>query len=202
MPARGYHHGDLRRALVDVGAALVREAGPPALSMAEASRRAGVSIAAPYRHFPDREALAAAVAARGYDEMGAGLARAMDGAATPQERLARAVEGYVAWAAANPGTFALLFGSGLDKRRHPELLAAAQGVLALLLEPARSLAAGGEDRAGALATAIGVLGHGYATLLLDGSLGTDDAAAARAADTAARATRALLRGRRELTAEG
>jgi hypothetical protein len=126
----------------------------------------------------------------------------MDGAATPQERLARAVEGYVAWAAANPGTFALLFGSGLDKRRHPELLAAAQGVLALLLEPARSLAAGGEDRAGALATAVGVLGHGYATLLLDGSLGTDDAAAARAADTAARATRALLRGRRELTAEG
>ncbi len=202
MPARGYHHGDLRRALVDVGAHLVREAGPPALSMAEASRRAGVSVAAPYRHFPDREALAAAVAARGYDEMGAQLRRAMHGAPTPQERLARAVEGYVAWAAANRGTFALLFGSGLDKRRHPELLASAQAVLALLHEPARSLSAGAEDRALALATAVGVLGHGYATLLLDGSLGTDDAAAARAADAAARAARALLRGRRELTAAG
>ncbi len=200
MPTRAYHHGDLRRALVDVGAALVAESGPPGLSMAEASRRAGVSIAAPYRHFPDREALAAAVAARAYGEMGTSLARAMDGATSPQERLARAVEGYVSWAAASPGAFALLFGSGLDKRRHPELHAAAQDVLALLLEPARRLAPGGEDAALALATAAGVVGHGYATLLLDGSLGTDPEAAGRAADAASRAARALLRGRRELTA--
>jgi hypothetical protein len=63
------------------------------------------------------------------------------------------------------------------------------------------LASGAEDRALALATAVGVLGHGYATLLLDGSLGTDPGAAARAADTAARAARALLRGRRELAPE-
>src|SRR5215470_4643684 len=74
-PARKYHHGDLRRALVDAALAIVERAGPGALSLRELARRAGVSHAAPYRHFESREALLAALATEGFLGLGAEMVR-------------------------------------------------------------------------------------------------------------------------------
>src|SRR6185369_3293046 len=71
-----YHHGDLRNALLAAGRALLAEGGTPALSLREAARRAGVSHAAPYRHFASREALLAAIAEGGFVALAAELERA------------------------------------------------------------------------------------------------------------------------------
>ena len=67
---RGYHHGNLREALVEAALALIGETGPAGLTIAEAARRAGVSPGAPYRHFRDAEALLAEVALRGFERRG------------------------------------------------------------------------------------------------------------------------------------
>src|ERR1700761_5265574 len=73
---RGYHHGNLREALVEAAMALIAESGPAGFTSAEAARRAGVTPAAPYRHFRDAEALLAEVALRGFERLEAALARA------------------------------------------------------------------------------------------------------------------------------
>src|SRR6185437_8733402 len=73
---RGYHHGNLREALVEAAATLIAEKGPAGFTIAEAARLAGVSPGAPYRHFRDAEALLAEVALRGFDHFAAALAQA------------------------------------------------------------------------------------------------------------------------------
>lgn len=120
----GYHHGDLRAALVASTRALVEAKGPDHFSVAEAARAAGVSTAAPYRHFKDRDELLAAVCldamARHHDQMVAALAPVPP--ATP-ERIKRLGEVYVAFARAEPAMFRLSFGS----RQKPEALEKLKG---------------------------------------------------------------------------
>lgn len=184
--------------LLDVAEALVAADGPHRFSLAEVSRRAGVSVAAPYRHFADREELVAAVATRAYGRIAGALAAGAAGAPTSVEALAGAAAAYVRHAAAHPQDYELLFRSGLDKHAHPEVLRAALEGLAILRAQAGRTLRGDPDGAERLATAVGVAAHGYATLLLDGFLGDCNAAAAQAADEAARAVRALVTGRRHL----
>src|SRR5688572_19880164 len=76
-PARSYHHGDLKTALVEAAASIVRSKGLDALTLREVARRTGVSAAAPYRHFPDRRALVAAVAERGFVRLGEAMMAGM-----------------------------------------------------------------------------------------------------------------------------
>ena len=73
---RGYHHGNLKEALVRAALELIAEKGPAGFTFADAARWAGVSPAAPYRHYRDRDALLADVAKRGFDEFAAALAKA------------------------------------------------------------------------------------------------------------------------------
>ena len=73
---RGYHHGNLREALIDTALSLISQKGPAGFTIAEAARAAGVSPAAPYRHFKDRDALIADVAERGFEVFAKGLAEA------------------------------------------------------------------------------------------------------------------------------
>src|SRR5271154_7271500 len=89
-----YHHGDLRRALVDAAAQLVSCCGPTAVSLREVARIVGVSHNAPYRHFPTREALLAAVAAYGFELLFEGMSKIEDTAA-PEQQLAACCRGYV-----------------------------------------------------------------------------------------------------------
>src|ERR1700722_17524816 len=118
MPAKGgrYHHGDLRSALVDAAIDVIAERGVRDFSMAEASRRLGVTTAAPYRHFADRDELLATVAVRALDVFAAMLDEAADAAEAPEQR----------------PLFDPLYNSGLDKSRYPELQRACEPVDALL----------------------------------------------------------------------
>src|ERR1700733_15518622 len=80
---RGYHHGNLREALIEAALELIGAKGPAGFTIAEAARLAGVSPAAPYRHFRDADALLAEVALRGYDRFAERLAKAWNGGRPP-----------------------------------------------------------------------------------------------------------------------
>ena len=112
-----YHHGDLRRALLAAGLTILEAEGSEALSLREVARRAGVSHNAPYRHFADREALLAALAAAGFERW----AEAMT--ATGGDRLEIGVA-YVKFAVDHPQVFDLMFGPLLSPANHPDLAAA------------------------------------------------------------------------------
>ncbi|MBO0824130.1 MAG: TetR/AcrR family transcriptional regulator [Actinobacteria bacterium] len=190
-----YHHGDLRSALIDVAITLIAERGVRGFSLAEASRRVGVTTAAPYRHFADREDLLAAVAVRGLQTF-AEMATA-GAAATPEQRLAGIAAAYVRFAAEHRALFDTLFTAGIDKSRYPELQRAWEPVDALLCE-VRQICNGDVAAADALAAAAEATAHGHAMLLLNGEYGHGPEAVRTAADSAARATLALIAGRSAL----
>lgn len=111
--ARGYHHGDLRAALVKAAGEAVETVGPEALSLREIAQNLGVSRAAPYRHFADRRALLAEVAARGFEDLTAAYAEAIAAGPTPQAALRGTASAYLGLAFGRPGLFRLMFGSDI-----------------------------------------------------------------------------------------
>ena len=167
----GQHHGDLRNALLAAALELVAESGPRGLSMAEAARRAGVSVAAPYKHFADRDAVLAVLAERGYREQHRWFQAALETASDPVDQLTAVAVAYVEFAVRERPLFEVVFGSGLVKADHPELAAAGAAVLELLLPPCAEIRPA--DPEGIL-VAVAALAHGYASLLLDGMLGAVD----------------------------
>jgi AcrR family transcriptional regulator len=106
---RPYHHGDLRRTLLDAALALIAEAGPGGFTLREVARRAGVSHNAPYRHFRDKDELLAAVAIEGFDKLTRRMARAMSRATTPLARFQQSGRGYVQFALASPQHYTVMF---------------------------------------------------------------------------------------------
>jgi AcrR family transcriptional regulator len=210
MPAKGgrYHHGDLRSALVDAAIGVIAERGVRGFSMAEASRRLGVTTAAPYRHFADRDELLAAVATRALAVFAAMLSTAADTAADaaaeadavdpPARRLAAMAGAYVRFAAQQRPLFDTLFSSGLDKSRHPELQRAWEPVDALLTAVVLEVCDGDAVAAEALSDAIEASAHGYAMLLSDGEYGHGPDVVSATADRAIASARALIAGRRAL----
>ena len=199
MPAKGgrYHHGDLRPALVDAAIDVIAERGVRGFSLAEASRRLGVTTAAPYRHFADRDELLATVAVRALSVFAAMLADAADAAEAPAQRLAAMAGAYVRFAAQQRPLFDTIYNSGLDKSRYPELQRACEPVdtlLAVVLQ----VCDGDADAADALADAVEASAHGYATLLLDGEYGEGPDAVNAAGAKATASARALIAGRQAL----
>lgn len=124
LPKAGYHHGDLRAQLIAAVRDLVEAHGPDGFSVAEAARRAGVSSAAPYKHFKDRHEILRGVAGEAMDRL-AGLMEA--GAATyptgSLEAVAAVGQAYVNFARAEPGVFRLVFGLTEGHENAPDLLA-------------------------------------------------------------------------------
>lgn len=128
---RGYHHGNLKEALIEAALALIAEKGPGGLTFADAARAAGVSPAAPYRHFRDREALLADVAQRGFQAFGAALTMAWDqGQPEPRKALDRIGKAYLQFAREEPAYYAAMFESGVDVGSSPELRTAADAAFA------------------------------------------------------------------------
>src|SRR5580658_8250461 len=203
MPAKGkrYHHGDLRSALVDAAIGVIAERGVRGFSMAEASRRLGVTTAAPYRHFADRDELLAAVATRALTVFAEMLSTAADAAAdavdTPAQRLAAMAGAYVRFAAQQRPLFDTLFNSGLDKSRYPELQRAWEPV-DTLLTVVLEVCDGDAAAADALADAVEATAHGYAMLLIDGEYGEGPDAVDAAVAKAIAAAQALTAGRHAL----
>lgn len=106
---RPYHHGNLREALLEAGIALIGDVGPAGFTLREAARRAGVSHNAPYRHFRDKDALLAALAAQGFEELTASMLRAAAKERMPLERLRVAGAAYIDYALRRPEHFTVMF---------------------------------------------------------------------------------------------
>lgn len=195
-PKRTYHHGSLPTALVDAALELIGENGVQGFSVAEAARRTGVSISAPYRHFADRDELLAACAIAACEELRQRFAAAVAGPDSPADQLAAASAAYVRFAAERRPMFEALFGAGLDKTKYPQLQTAVAEVIETVFGVAQKLAPGGDDEAAAvLLEAMTGLAQGHATLLLDGRFGEAPAGVELACERVAAATRALVRGR-------
>jgi AcrR family transcriptional regulator len=160
-----YHHGDLRRALVEHSVTLVREHGVDGFSLRAAARAAGVDPAAVYRHFADRDDLMRAVAAAGFAELTAGMTAATEAARGAAARFVATGTAYVGFAVANPEYFSVMFGRhGADVR--------GSGAYALLLTTLGDLAAEHplrRDAAGAAVVAWSAV-HGLATLAVAGAV--------------------------------
>jgi AcrR family transcriptional regulator len=174
---RGYHHGNLREALIEAALALISEKGPAGFTFAEAARAAGVSPAAPYRHFRDRDALIADVAKRGFEAFSAALVKAWDGG-KPSPRVAfdRVGAAYLAFARAEPAYFAAMFESGLSLADYPDVRAEGDKAFGVLRDACQALidtlpaSVPKEGRPPALMMALHIwsLSHGIATLFARG----------------------------------
>jgi AcrR family transcriptional regulator len=201
-PSR-YHHGDLKAALVDGAIELIAERGVRGFSLAELSRRAGVTVAAPYRHFADRDELLAAVGVRALHAFRDALAGdcdagELDASVSPERRAAAMVRGYVVFAAEQRPLFEVLFNANLDKSRFPELRQAWEPVDDLIEGGVHALCPGDEEAAAALGDALEAVAHGHAMLLLDGSYGDAPGTVQEVASRAANAALALIAGRAAL----
>ena len=141
MPKKGYHHGDLKRALVDGALRLIEEKGPQGFTLSEAAREAGVTPAAVYRHFDGREDLIAEAARQGYeifaDLMDYAYKKGQPSALASFEATGRA---YLAFARKYPGHYVAMFESGISIQRTPELHDAARRAMGVLERAAEELA--------------------------------------------------------------
>ncbi|WP_342242187.1 TetR/AcrR family transcriptional regulator [Inquilinus sp. OTU3971] len=160
-----YHHGDLRRALVAAARALLEESGPEALSLRDVARRVGVSHSAPYRHFPTRQALLAAVAAEGFAALSARMT-----ALPAAPGLAGGFRCYLGFAREQPGLFRLMFEGGMEASADPTLRAASEQAYDGLRRAVHRLAPAA-DRAAVVAAWAQL--HGLTLIVLSGQLAED-----------------------------
>ena len=133
MPKRGYHHGNLRQALVDAALELIERRGPTGFTLSEAAKQAGVTPAAVYRHFEGREDLIAEAALQGY-EIFADLMEYAYQSGQPSALKAFEATGraYLAFARKYPGHYIAMFESGISINRTPELAARARRGMGVL----------------------------------------------------------------------
>jgi AcrR family transcriptional regulator len=170
---RGYHHGNLREALILAALELISQKGPAGFTFAEAARHAGVSPAAPYRHFRDRDSLMADVARRGFERFAAALAQAWDeGRPTPSAAFDRLGTAYLEFARTEPAYFSAMFESGLELKHFPEVQEAGETAFSVLRGACETLAATlpADRRPPAMMMALHIwsLAHGVASLFSRG----------------------------------
>lgn len=166
-----YHHGDLRRALVAAARALLEESGPEALSLRDVARRVGVSHNAPYRHFPTKQALLAAVAAEGFAALSARMAAApaAPGLGAPPG-LAAGFRCYLGFAREQPGLFRLMFDGAVETSADPSLRAESDQAYDGLRRAVHRIAPGA-DRTAVVAAWAQL--HGLTLIVLSGQLAED-----------------------------
>ena len=166
---RAYHHGNLREALIRAALELIASKGTAGFTFAEAARFAGVSPAAPYRHFRDRDELMASVAIRGFEQFETALAKAWDDgrpdAFTALDRLGKA---YLEFARTQPSFYSAMFEAGVPVGANPELREASERAFAVLRGAADSvcatLPAAARPPALMVALHIWAMAHGVASL--------------------------------------
>lgn len=177
MPKRGYHHGNLRQALVDAALELITIKGPTGFTLSEAAKQAGVTPAAVYRHFEGREDLIAEAALQGYAIFGDLMQFAYDNgqpsALAAFESTGRA---YLAFARKYPGHYIAMFESGISVNRTPDLAAASQRARGVQEKAAADLShhipADKRPPASMFSAHIWALSHGVVELFARNSPGT------------------------------
>jgi AcrR family transcriptional regulator len=177
-----YHHGHLRTALIDAAETLLEEKGAATLSLREVARRTGVSQAAPYAHFHNRQALLAAVAARGFQKLCGALGQSEVTTRGTTPRMNSLACGYVHFAVGHPMLFRLMFGTELADVHDPELQESAQASYAFI--QAAVAARLNENEPCGITETAGSLGawslvHGLAMLIVDGKVPWPSSARAR-----------------------
>jgi AcrR family transcriptional regulator len=167
---RGYHHGNLREALLQAALDLIGQKGAAGFTFADAARMAGVSPAAPYRHFRDRDALLSSIAQRGFEQFEAALTEAWDdGRPDTISAFERVGKAYLDFAREQPAFYSAMFESGVPVDMNPTLLAASERAFAIIRAAAERLAAlapPGVPRPPALMMALHIwsMSHGVASL--------------------------------------
>lgn len=170
----GYHHGDLRRTLLDASAALLEAEGLGALSLRQVARKAGVSHNAPYYHFKDRGSLLAALAEEGFAQLAREMSDARAAAPSPRVRVEACGQAYVRFAVASPARFKMMFRPELAAPSEEAAVArsstpALDTLMGAIVEAqAAGLAPAGDPRPLVLTCWSAV--HGLASLWLDGPL--------------------------------
>jgi AcrR family transcriptional regulator len=172
LAKHSYHHGDLRAALLRAALLLIEEHGVKGLALSDAARLAGVSVAAPYRHFKDKEALLAEIAAEGFVMFRDALARAYK--THPKDKVKRLVEmgmAYVDFALEHRSHFKVMWDGSISKAKYPQVRPPADASYLLLEQAAKDMLQGAPaDRQQALVAAAWSVVHGYAILTLEREL--------------------------------
>ena len=171
-----YHHGNLREALIQAALSMIGERGLAGLAIAELARAVGVSPAAPYRHFRDRNALLAEVARRGFEQLAADLDEAAGPNTDPVRSLERCAQAHLAFATREPAAYAAMHEAGFPVRDYPDLARARNAALLVVRRVAdaaceRSRAIG-RPPASMVALHVWSLTHGIATLFTGSAAGT------------------------------
>ena len=177
-----FHHGNLRQALIDGALVILAKEGADAITLREVARRAGVTHAAPYRHFDGKEALLAAVAQEGFVQLKRDIELMTVGEGDSLDRLQRFGEAYIHFALKNPAHYRLMYGPELAHRaQHPGLQAASRDAFSLLLASVHECQEEGTVREGdqvQMALTMWSMVHGLSLLILDRQL--EDAGVGRA----------------------
>jgi AcrR family transcriptional regulator len=173
---RGYHHGNLKEALQRAALELIAEKGPFGFTFADAARWAGVSPAAPYRHYSDREELMADVAKRGFEEFEQALSKAWDeGEKDPVRSFEKLGRAYLDFARKHPAYYSAMFEAGVPVAKNAELREAGERAFNVLRGAAEKLVAnapaGKRPPAAMMALHVWALSHGIASLFARGDQG-------------------------------
>jgi AcrR family transcriptional regulator len=173
---KGYHHGNLREALIRAALNLIGEKGPAGFTFADAARAAGVSSAAPYRHFRDRDALMADIAKRGFELFRDALRKAWnEGKPNPYVAFEAVGRAYLAFARNEPAHYSAMFEAGIAMDSAPGLQQASDEAFAVLRSAVEALCAHmpKESRPPALMMSLHIwaLSHGIASLFARGDPG-------------------------------
>ena len=173
-PRRPYHHGNLRRALLDEALATIHAEGGEGLTLREIGARVGVSRTALYRHFADKRALLTAVATEGFRMLREQLVAAWEKGERGDAAFHAMGVAYLRFAVDNPSHYRVMFGGSFDQLVHePELMVEAQGAFQALVEAVAALQKDGlflRDDPMLMATYVWALVHGIATLAIDAQL--------------------------------
>ncbi len=172
-PVRPYHHGDLKAALKEAALQLVREKGPKGFSLNEASRLAGVTVAAPYRHFVDKEGLLAEIACDGNAILLSEVQGAAGRPGAVKERMFEAGMAYLRFSSHHSDYFNVIFNSGIDKAKYPEVHRTCMEAFAVIADLADQFEPTPE-MARERAISAWALVHGLAVLCADSALSAEE----------------------------
>ncbi len=164
-----YHHGDLKTSLKQAALRLVRDRGPRGFSVNEASRLAGVSVAAPYRHFHDKDALLAEIARDGYELLEREIRKSVEKVGNLREQIVESGMAYLRFARNHADYFSVMFQSGLDRSKYPEIERSARNGFGVIVGLAQQYERTPE-LAELRAVSAWALVHGLAGLDQDGAL--------------------------------
>ncbi len=175
MPAKKYHHGDLENALIRAGVEILSKEGIEGLSLRKVAKRVGVSYAAPYAHFKDRQALIAAISTEGFKQLYNALDAAISAHADdPKQQLVEGAWAYVQFAMDNTDIFKIMFSGALEKEKdYPSFVEISQKTFDRVMDVVRACQSTGVLRPAPLELmAVSVWGqvHGVISLALEGQI--------------------------------